>query len=170
MLLLVGSYELLSLLVLCVSVKRCEEHNAFSKSLVEALHCEDAVHSVNAEPLGSVTHSLSLSENQTCGLVVHGQEYELCAFGLSFGELDGKICVVAVSKSCLADDFESCCWSFLHESITDALREDVVILPDHCDFLGESFAGDVLCACSALVGINEAHLENVILAFGYGST
>ena len=144
MLLLVLLDEILSPLVLCVSVERCQEHYALSKRLVETFHREDSVHSVDSEPLGSVTHSLSLSENEACGLVVHREENKLCALLFGIGELYGEVRVVSVRESCLADDFEAELCRVLDECITYALRVYVIILPDNGDFLRKAFLADVL--------------------------
>ena len=49
----------------------------------------------------------------------------------------------------------------------DAGGVNVIVLPDDSDLGAELLLCDVLCGCGALVRVNEAHLEHIVLVRGY---
>ena len=127
-----------------VGVERGQEHDALGERGIKALHGEDAVHAVHAEPLGFITGGCGLREDEGSGLVVHGQEHELRAFRLRIGDLDGEVGVVAIGKGGVAHDLDAELVAGGLEGLVDALGVNVVVLPDDGDLGGEALVGDVL--------------------------
>ena len=149
-------------LICSVCGERSQQIDAFCQRSIKAFQAKDSVHTVNAEESGLVTHSVRLCEDQGCGIIVNGQEKDVCACFLSFAKLYCEVLRVGIIKGSLVNDGEVLGACLSYECIVNALGIVVIILVDDSYLAAQiSMSGDIVRACSSLVGVCEAHLENI---------
>ena len=132
--------------------------------ILKILDIQDAVHTVNAEECGLVTHSVCLREDYGCGLIVDRQEEEVCLACFSCGELNGEVCLCGFCECSFVNDVEVLVSGFCYECVADALRICVVVTVDNSDLRVCKVGSNVFCGACALVRVAEANLEYVVIS------
>ena len=152
--------------VLVVGGERGHEQQALGKGGVEALDAQDAVHAVATHHLDLVAHIGGVLEEHRGRSVVDRGENHRRALFLGLGELVGEGGLRIVLEGLLVDDLELGLGSLLLERIGDAGRIGVAGVVEQNELLVAVVGSEELSSVNALVGVGEAHLEDIGLALG----
>src|SRR5699024_3683356 len=109
-------------------------------------------------------HGIGLGQDDGSGLIVDGQEDHIRPGGLGAGELVVEVGLAGLGEGALIDDGHAPALRLGHKVVPDALGVGVVVAIDDGDLGVLKVLVDVLGGAGALVGIGEAHLEDVVVA------
>ena len=154
--------EGLGCLIGSVGIEGGHQNQALGQSGVEAFHGQDAVHAVTAEELGSVADLVGVGQNLRSLGVVDRQEHQISTGVLALGHLGGQVGLVVGGEGSGGHNLNAQLSGLLAEALVQAGGVVVGGVVDDTDLGTGELGGYQLSGGSALVGVGEAHLEDVV--------
>ena len=154
-------------LVFAVGGERAQHHQAVGHGGVKAVHAQDAVHAVAAEEGGLIADAVGGDQHLAGLLVVDGQEHQVGPGLLALGDLGGQVALVVGREGRLRDNVQPQLGGVGRKGLVDAGRVRVGRVIDDADAGAQAVGADVVGGRNALVGVGEAHLEDVVAGQGH---